>query len=278
MGVAALSISPARALALDPDPVSPVTPAVDAGQHGMGLDAPPQKAYSAAAIADVRADAADAPASVDLTPWAMPVGDQGQVNSCAAWATGYSALGYYMNRQGISGGALAPMYTYSQLVHGQNVGTFIDDHLNIQKSQGIDVQSDYTQGNYDYTHAPTTHETQNAANWVLSSFQDLPLTYPAGANATTQASIESSLADGKPVILGIPVYANFESITSANHGYYSGISGGLLGYHAIVGLGYDSTGVRIENQWGPTGATAAGRRSPGRSSTATSTRSSPSAS
>src|ERR1700760_576104 len=173
MGVAALSITPARALALDPDPVTPVTPAVDPSQHALGLDPAPQKAFSAAALADVRAAAADAPASVDLTPWAPTPGDQGQVNSCAAWATGYTALGYYLKRQNIAGAPLAPMYTYSQLVHGVNTGTYIDDHFNIQKSQGIDNQADYTQGNYDYTHLPTTAETTNAAKWVLSGYQDL---------------------------------------------------------------------------------------------------------
>src|SRR6185312_4216272 len=78
LGMAALAASPARALALDP-PVTPVTPAGD--EHGMGLEPAPQKAYSAAAINDVRAAAADAPASVDLTQWAVPPGNQGQVNS-----------------------------------------------------------------------------------------------------------------------------------------------------------------------------------------------------
>src|SRR5262249_8462860 len=157
-------------------------------EHGMGLDPAPQKAYSAAAVNDVRAAAADAPASVDLTQWAVPPGNQGSVNSCAAWATGYSALGYYLNRQGLPGDALAPMYTYSQLVHGQNVGTYIDDHLTIQKTQGIDNQADYTQGNYDYTHTPTTAETAHAANWVLSGFTDLPIHMGSASTTTTQMS------------------------------------------------------------------------------------------
>ncbi len=36
---------------------------------------------------------------------------------------------------------------------------------------------------------------------------------------------------------------------SANHGLYSSVSGQMLGYHAIAALGYNSTGLRIENSW-----------------------------
>src|SRR6478609_4344106 len=109
---------PASAHAWD-SPLAPVTPAVDATQpHGLGLvpDAGPRPF-------GVQSVSAGLPTSVDLTADAVPPGDQGQVNACAAWATDYSAMGYYMNKQGIAGGALAPMYTYSQVTQGRNIGT-----------------------------------------------------------------------------------------------------------------------------------------------------------
>src|SRR5206468_3348546 len=108
-------VFPASAFAWD-SPLQPVSPATDSTQeHGLGLDTStiPMR-FSTSAIEDVVVDAADLPASVDLTPWAMPSGNQGAVGACAAWATDYSVLGYWMNKQGISGGALAPMFTYSQ--------------------------------------------------------------------------------------------------------------------------------------------------------------------
>ncbi len=42
--------------------------------------------------------AGTAPASVDLSSNAPPVGNQGQVNSCVAWAEDYSMRGYYAKR------------------------------------------------------------------------------------------------------------------------------------------------------------------------------------
>src|SRR4051794_31268847 len=229
------------------DALTPDFPASLPASHGLGLEpAPPRPGASALSVTSM----ADLPASIDLTPWALPSGDQGQVNSCAAWASGYTAMGYYLTRQGIAGDKLAPMYTYSQLVHGQNVGTSIDDHLNIARTQGVDNQGDYAQGNYDYVHTPTTAQTANAAHWVISGYQDLAITMSA-SSTTTQLSAMSALADGKPVVLGIPVWANFYSVSSTNHGYYAGPSGAFQGYHAVTALGYSSTGLRIENSWGP---------------------------
>jgi hypothetical protein len=244
---AAVAIGATTAPASAQDALTPDFPASLPASHGLGLEpAPPRPGASALSGASVT----DLPASVDLTPWALPAGDQGQVNSCAAWAGGYTALGYYLKRQGISGDKLAPMYTYSQLVHGQNVGTMIDDHLSIARTQGVDNQADYTWGNYDYVHTPTAGQKTNAAHWVISGYQGLAIAMNASAT-TTQNSLKAALADGKPVVIGIPVWSNFYSVTSANHGYYGGISGTFQGYHAITALGYSSTGLRIENSWGP---------------------------
>jgi hypothetical protein len=213
----------------------------------MGLQKVAPKRVAASTAQKLQAQATTLPASVDLTAFAPPAGDQGQVGSCAAWATDYTALGYWENVQGVAGGRLAPMYTYSQLVHGQNVGTAIDDHMVIAESQGVDVRSDYTQGDYDYIHTPTAHEIANAAQWKLSGHTDLAV---RPGSSVTADSIKAALADGRPVVIGIPVYNNFFYVGSANHGYYAGISGGLAGYHAVTALGYSSTGLRIENQWG----------------------------
>ena len=48
----------------------------------------------------------------------------------------------------------------------------------------------------------------------------------------------------------MPVYQNFYNVDTANHGLYTAISGSFAGYHAVTALGYDATGLRIENQWG----------------------------
>jgi hypothetical protein len=228
---------------------APAAASAASSTHGLGLLIKPPAPVSSAEVQEVKADAIDAPASVDLTPYAMPVGNQGSVGSCAAWATDYAAMGYWENRQGIDGGGLAPMYTYSQLVGGRNVGTYINSHLEIAKSQGVDVQTDYSFGNYDYVHTPTSAQRINAAHWVLTSYDNLPIVQSA-TSTVTQLSIKGALAAGNPVVLAIPVYSNFFGVGTAEGGYYSGPSGSLAGWHAIAALGYTSSGVRIQNSWG----------------------------
>ncbi|MGA2013564.1 MAG: C1 family peptidase [Solirubrobacteraceae bacterium] len=217
--------------------------------YATGLVPNPQAAASPAAVATVAAAAASLPASADLTPYAMPVGDQGDVGSCAAWSTDYTALGYWENKEGISGGGLEPMYTYSQVTGGVDDGSSIEGNLTVDE-QGVDNQSDYFQGNFDYSDMPTAAEKAHAVNWKLSSFSDLSIDPTPGAT-TTQQSIEVALAAGNPVVIGIPVYNNFFYVTSANNGYYSGPSGSFAGYHAITAMGYNSQGLVIENSWGP---------------------------
>lgn len=217
--------------------------------HGLGLIPTQPSRPSAKAVARVRTAAVSLPASADLTAYAMPVGNQGAVGSCAAWSSDYAALGYWENKQGIAGGGLEPMYTYSQVTGGVDNGSTIEGNLQIDVQQGIDNQSDYGQGNFDYRDMPTAAERAHAVNWMLSSYNDLTIS-PSSTSTVTQQSIETALAAGTPVVVGIPVYSNFFSITSANGGYYSGPSGSLAGYHAIAALGYNASGLVIENSWG----------------------------
>jgi len=223
--------------------------------RALGLVPTPQAAPSAATVGHVKAAATALPASVDLTPNAMPVGDQGQVGSCAAWATDYGALGYWVNAEKLRGGGLEPMYTYAQYVSafdgGQDRGSSIDYHLQVAEQQGVDNQSDYSQGNFDYSDLPTQAEHLNAVNWKLSTYSDLAI-QPSASSTLNQQSIETALAAGNPIVIGIPVYWSFELIGSANNGFYSGPTSNdpFLGNHAIVALGYSSQGLVIQNSWG----------------------------
>ena len=223
------------------------------GPHKLGLipsvDTAVAPSNSSGKVAHLSLQTASLPASVDLTPDAMPVGNQGQVGSCAAWSSDYAALGYWENKEGIGGGGVEPMYTYSQVDGGADNGSTIEGNLTVDKTQGIDVQSDYYQGNFDYKDQPTTAEKAAAVNWKLSNFTDLAVGQ-SSSSTVTQDSIETALAAGDPVVIGIPVYNNFFYVTATGNGYYSTTSGAFDGYHAIAALGYNSQGLVIENSWG----------------------------
>ena len=192
------------------------------------------------------------PASVDLTQWAMPVGDQGQVGSCVTWAINYSMMGWYANHAGHSFVG-APMYVYSQ-IHATDEegggGSYPSDAFNVAASQGVDTQSDYTQGNYDYTDLPTNAERANAANYKTGSYHYLYNVYGPGVSADD--AIRGAIAAGHPVALMLPVYAQWDALNSSDWTLDANdIDGtGYRGLHEVTILGYDAQGVRIENQWG----------------------------
>lgn len=186
------------------------------------------------------------PLSVDLSGDAPPVGNQGPVNSCASWATGYTLLGWYAHHYRVAGAPYAPMYVYSELVQGVNKGTSFEGNFGIEQ-QGIDTQADYVQGNYDYTNLPTAAEQENASHYHSTGYTQI---YAQGAGSAQQA-IENAMAAGKPVAVGIPVYSNFMNATASAPLVDVPPAGApLYGGHAIVAMKYDANGLWIENQWG----------------------------
>lgn len=187
------------------------------------------------------------PRSVDLARYAATPGDQGQVGSCVAWSIDYSAYSILEHEQRISGGPHAPMYTYSQIVKGQNVGTSPEQHFRIATSQGVDSKSDYWQGDFDYTTAPTSGEVRNAAKWKLSGYT------PLHTGSRIKADVQTALAKGEPVTIAIPVYDSFFYLTpqqAASYTYRPSTGEGYAGGHAMTIVGYNSKGVRVENSWG----------------------------
>ena len=216
------------------------------GQHSLGFIPNP------AAPRPARLSPATAlPASVDLSQFAPPVGDQGGVESCTAWATGYYLRGWYARRAGYypggggaNTGSYEPMYTYSQIVHGQNTGTTFADNLNLQASQGIDTRADYKQGDYNFTDLPTEAEAANASHIRIASYQDV-----GGSNL--QGWIESVLAGGNPVAIALPVYPEFDRASATNPLVGLPRPGEKSrGGHAVAAFKYDAAGLWIENSWG----------------------------
>ncbi|MBB2890624.1 C1 family peptidase [Flexivirga oryzae] len=221
--------------------------------HGYGFDVAAAKAYEkSVAHRGVRTVGRpkvlramqQAPASYSLKQYALQPGDQGQVGSCVAWATGYTAYGVLMNEQGISGSPMAPMCIYSQIAQGHDNGTWASVALPMEQAQGIDTQSDYWQGNYDYTTQPTWNERQNASGYRLSGYTDLT------NSSNRREAVEESIASGLPVAIGFTVRSSFEDLDAGNYNYDPSPGESNLGGHEVTIVGYNQNGVEIENSWG----------------------------
>lgn len=217
-----------------------------ARHHVHGLGALPPTHRIAARTA--RMHALDVlPASVDLRAWAVTPGDQGAVSSCVTWAIDYGMLGWYANYTGRGGQPFAPMYTYSQINGGVDAGAWPTDALEIARTQGSDTRAHYTQGDYDWFTKPTAAERANAANYKITDYTTLF----AGANqAGNQLALKQALAANKPVAVEIAVRHGFDVLGSNPSAVDNDTTSSIRGYHEVLAVGYDATGLLIENSWG----------------------------
>lgn len=189
------------------------------------------------------------PDSATLKGNLPPVGDQGQIGSCVAWTIAHSIMGYYAKRDGGSGAPYAPLYLYMRSVAkggAPNSGLIPEKALTEAATNGVDTQDDYVQGTNNYTIPPTEAEIANARNYKIDKWTTLW----TGANQGTagQIAMETAIAAGSPVAIGIPVYKDFMYLTGGS--LYKTTGGTNLGGHMVTAYAYDAEGVWIRNQWG----------------------------
>lgn len=200
----------------------------------------------------MRSSAIDLPQSYSLRQWAMPVGDQKQTNSCIPWVLGYSMLGWYSTYAG-QPQAFAPMYVYSQIKIGADGGSYANDAYDVLSKQGIPTQGQYPQGNYDYTTPPSASEISAASANKTTPAHWLYVNNAGNVGLAARTSIETAISAKHPVALQIPIYDALYNLSPRNSILRgSDIAAGAKNYggHAVLVLGYDSTGVLIQNQWG----------------------------
>jgi hypothetical protein len=195
------------------------------------------------------------PASVDLTAWRVPTGHQGNIGACVAWAINYAMLGWYSRHDGRAGQPFHPMYAYSQ-VKQPGGGSWPADALNVAKTQGNDTVAHYHGGWNSITDdqtRPNASERTNAANYKIAGFRAL-FSYPdlRGGGTAGNAQIQTELAAGRPVAIemrlrpGFYVY-NKTNVAAATD---SDSTGAYKGLHEVLALGYDQTGLVVQNSWG----------------------------
>lgn len=189
------------------------------------------------------------PASVDLTAFAVPAGNQGNHGACASWTTAYTMAGWESKYWHLGGAPFQPMFVYNQVNRGSDVnGTTFPDNFHVLETQGDVEEGAWTQSFSDYTSQPTAAERTNAAKHVMTPHTTLFMGQYQGAYART--AIESAIANNRPVALGIPVYWPFFYLSPTNSTFgRANEVGTVVGGHAVTVVGYNPTGVVIENSW-----------------------------
>jgi C1A family cysteine protease len=186
--------------------------------------------------------------SVDLSSNFPSPGDQGNQGSCTAWAVAYAYKTFQEKLDQewdltTTDHQFSPAYVYNQINDGTDSGAYIDDAMKIILDQGVCSLAVMPYSDTDYTTQPTTAQKAAASLYKSKSWGVLT------AGSTTE--IKTHLAAGDAVVVGIPVYADFDNLSSSNQ-VYDTISGTLEGYHALCLVGYNDSksAFKFINSWG----------------------------
>lgn len=192
------------------------------------------------------------PTFIDLQRHFPPPGDQGEQNSCVAWAIGYAARGYYSSAaEGLpvtQTNVPSPAYIYDLDLSRRNVadcgsGMMISDALNIlERGSASFAQMPY---NSRSCGAPSAAIVKLANQFRIRSWKYV--------NPRNLDTIKGELAKGHPVIFGMKVSEDF--IRHRGKGIYHGSSKEVFNSplgHAMTVVGYEEArqAFHVINSWG----------------------------
>ncbi len=197
------------------------------------------------------------PAKIDLTPYMPPVGNQGNLGTCVAWACGYYQRTAMQGiRNNLTGSQLAdfsrqfsPKDLFWSIPNNNKGadcnGTHFEYALDQLQKRGVaTMQTVPYQDLGNCSSLPVASWSSEANNYKIQSYRELPITVNA---------IKAKLAEKRPLVFGAIVTESFgrwrESGVMRNS---SILDGTILGGHAMTIVGYDDAlnAFRIVNSWG----------------------------
>lgn len=173
-----------------------------------------------------------------------PVRNQGEVESCVAFAA--TTIQSFMKA---ANSPLSPHFLYYETLKAENrLGQSAlepRDAAQALVNLGVPPESDCPYGNtesIDQTPCESPQVMQDAARYEIASY----------AACTSLDEVELALSKGIPVMLGVPVFSNWESADVDNNGVIPEPVGQQTGGHGIACCGYDKTKGQLyfENSWG----------------------------
>lgn len=191
------------------------------------------------------------PPSVDLRPKMPAVYDQGQLGSCTANAIG-GALEFEeiaQNEQPVMPSRLF-IYYNERAAEGtvnEDAGAAIRDGIKVVHQFGAADESLWPYRIASFTEQPPAEIYAQAKKHAALAYH---------AVAQDKLDLMTALALGKPVVFGFTVYSNFESPAMAQSPWLAEPEGQVLGGHAVLCVGYDTTHepgktwFLVRNSWG----------------------------
>lgn len=195
---------------------------------------------------DIMAEAL--PSSVDLRGTSMPpIGNQGSLGSCVAWACvrAYRFVQRKSSYPDFDGSELFE-YANARKIGGfplsQDTGAYLRDGIKALADSGNADESTWPYDISKFSQEPPATAYSNAVSHQATRYLSVP---------NMEQSVKAVLANGYPVVFGIPIYQNFpmgngvETIPDP--------VGQVIGGHAMCVVGYDDSrrAYLLANSWGP---------------------------
>lgn len=195
-----------------------------------------------------------------------PVGSQGEIGSCVAWATTYYQFTYEANRKrGITTGTdenniYSPAFVYNYLNGGKNQSTNLGEAYALLNQHGAMKLADfpYDNNNYSYEWPDNEEKIIEALNYrPTSSYINVESTLSPGFEA-----VKSMIAQGNVAVITTNISGYKWGKTSSGEWCVVRSSKTPIGSHAMAVVGYDDnikitadgetlTGAfKLVNSWG----------------------------
>jgi C1A family cysteine protease len=205
------------------------------------------------------------PARVDLSRYLPPVGDQGGIGSCTAWATGYAARALYVS-----------WLEGRDVRRPENVPSpeFIYDSINMKPgdcdggSSILKVMFFLMKGSPSKADAPYDDEAMLKAQCVRPSAaenglkRDFFIETPFLVDRTSVDMAKAELTQGHPVVIGFQLGHSFKVLPAGMayqgdwRGYYAksfqeNVNHHQSGGHAVTLVGFDDDrqAFKLVNSW-----------------------------
>ena len=205
------------------------------------------------------------PATVDLTSYLPPIGNQGQYGTCVSWATGYYAKttiegitkGYTATQLSNAAYQISPRDLFTAVPEGPESqkgancgGSGFAENMDVLQQRGAATLSVVP-----YSNLGDCSKASSSPSWEAEAAKHKIKSYRMIEPSII--SIKQQLANKVPIILGAKLADNFmtwnsDNVLSSNTTY---TKVGQHAYHALTIVGYDDRkgaggAFKVVNSWG----------------------------
>ncbi|MDB5100928.1 MAG: cysteine protease [Cyanobacteria bacterium RYN_339] len=194
---------------------------------------------------------ANAPAKADNRQWCAPVGNQGKLQACTAFAMVRGLREYNQRRFGERATALSPLWLYyHQRLHmgaeyvARDSGSTLSEAAWVMLNLGAPTEAAWPYLAPQFAVAPSQDAEDGAKRWRLRR--------PQWLGGWDEAKL--FLGNGQAVAFGFKAYESIKTVKADGIMPMPGQNERLLGGHAVLAVGYDDAKQQVicRNSWGET--------------------------